>query len=130
MKALALAGLLMFPAAQSVSGPPTIDRIPVELRLIGDDGLTQKLVVALEKDLQASATLRPASEADRNIVFIESDSNVQWDELGGKSVIIYTVHVFPSYGRGVTRTGICYESGISKCVKEIARLARIAAMLP
>lgn len=130
MKVLTLAGLLITLVVPAAFASPRAERIPVKIRLVGDDGLTQKLAAGLRNHLLRSSILRPATSADRDAVSIESDSNVDWDELSGRTVLIYTVYVFRAEKRGAPRTGICYENGVSKCVDAITRLARIEAGRP
>lgn len=102
-------------------------RTPVSVDLVGDDGLTNKLRDSIETALKNNLDLRPAVAGDRNIVSITSGSNVDWYKLGGRTVVIYTVHVFHGGGSGEPNVGICYESGINKCVSDILRLAWIDA---
>jgi hypothetical protein len=101
-------------------------RVPVSVELVGDDGLTQNLHVALEQGLRAHPHLRLADNAGEAMVTIRSETNVEWDRLDGRLVVIYRVFV----GRGeneMERIGICYERRMSKCVNDILRLASIAA---
>jgi len=130
MTTFALAGLLSTSLALLASGPQQADRIPVAIRLVGDDGLTQRLLSGIEDDLRVNPKLRLANADDRNTIAIESDSNVGWDELSGRTVVIYTVYVYRGENRGAPKTGICYESDIPKCAKAITRLARIRAEWP
>lgn len=130
MKLLTLAGLLVAAVSPAVSDSLPADRIPVALRLTGDDGLTQTLRLGLERALQKDPVFHLGTRADRDVISIESDSNVAWDKLSGRTVVIYTVYIFRGGIRGTPHTGICYENGISKCVSAIIRLARIQAEFP
>nr|WP_315587419.1 hypothetical protein [Sphingomonas psychrotolerans] len=125
MRVLLLAAPLAVLFSPGASVSSQVERVPVTIRLVGDDALTQRLRNGLESDLQRNSTLRLASSVDRDVIYIESNSNVDWDELGGRTVVIYTVYVFRGDNRGAPHTGICYERGISKCVDAITRLARI-----
>jgi hypothetical protein len=127
MKAFTLAPLLLSLTSTTAFAAPRPERIPVAIRLVGDDGLTQKLTWALENELQRNALLRLATPTERGFVSIESDSNVNWDKLNGRTVIIYTVYVSGGDKRGPPHTGICYETQISKCVSAITRIALITA---
>lgn len=130
MKVLPLAALLAALAGSSAFASQQLERIPVTIRLVGDDGLTQKLTVGLRNELQRNRVLRPATSGDRDAISIESDSNADWDELSGRTVLIYTVYVFRGESRGAAHAGVCYEKSISKCVNAITRLVRIRAELP
>lgn len=118
---------LFFASATVANASAELLRTPVSVNLVGDDGLTQKLSVGIETALKHDPDLRPAVAGDRNIVSITSDGNVDWDKLDGRTVVIYTVHVFHGSESGEPSVGICYESGIKKCVSDILRLARIDA---
>ncbi len=130
MRFSVLAGFVIAFVGPATSASQPVQRIPVSIRLVGDDGLTQKLKAGLRNDVQRHSALRLATPADRDAISIESDRNVGWDRLSGKTVLIYTVYVFRGEKRGASHTGICFESGISKCVDAITRLARIAADRP
>jgi hypothetical protein len=100
------------------------------LELVGDDGLTQNLSHALKSALSNHPTLRSATVGDQSPVTIESDTNVGWDKLGGRTVAIYTIYVHRQEDRGEPVTGVCFESGMSKCVKDILRVAQTVAKRP
>jgi hypothetical protein len=114
-------------AAAPVSASTAPERVPVDVRLTGDDGLTQNLRVSLERGLGGDSELRLATATDHAELSIESDSNVRWDRLNGNTVIIYTVYLARPQDRGEPETGICWERDIDKCVRDILRWARISA---
>ena len=121
MAALALAS--GYGASASVSEK----RLPVALQLVGDDGLTQKLSYSLKKTLSKHPALRLATASDQRTVTIESDTNVGWDKLAGRTVVIYTVYVHSREERGEPVTGVCFETAMSKCAKDILRITQIKA---
>lgn len=123
----ALLSLLLAAASPSTADSAQTARMPVTLDLVGDDGLTQKLSTAIQKGLEHDPALRLATAVDHDAVSVTSDSNVNWDKLGGRTVVIYTVHVFRGKSPGEPSVGICYESGMAKCATAIIRLARIEA---
>lgn len=94
---------------------------------MGDDGLTQSLSDTLKQALKKNSALRLAVVSDSDVVSVTNDSNLDWDKLDGRTVIIYTVHVFRGQDRGESNVGICYEGEMTKCVNAIIRLARIEA---
>jgi hypothetical protein len=104
-----------------------VERHPVVVELTGDDGLTQKLSDALRKALGTHPRLRVAAATDQRVVTIESDTNVGWDKLDGRAVLIYTIYVHSAEERGEPVTGVCFESAMTKCVKDILRLTAIEA---
>jgi len=115
--------LALFALLLALGGPapsaPMQERIPVRVGLVGDDGLTQKLADALELKLREDARLRPATSVDDKPLSIESDANVDWDELAGRTVLIYTVYVSSRGAQRLRLTGACFEDDVSKCAKDI-----------
>ena len=110
-----------------LQAPTAAARVPVSVNLVGDDGLTQNLHVSLEHGLRKHPNLRLATAEERAALSIQSDTNVRWDELGGRKVVIYTVYVSKGDYRGSPTSGVCFERQMSKCVKDILRLVRISA---
>jgi hypothetical protein len=129
MKLLALTSLLAMSTGATPADPPT-RRVPVDVQLVGDDGLSQNLSWALTQRLRRHPHLRPAESSDASVLTIRSDSNVGWDRLDGRLVVIYTVFVGRGDGGTVSHTGICYERQMSKCVNDILRVVSIKAELP
>jgi hypothetical protein len=130
MKLLALTSLLLATSSGATPADPPTRRVPVNVQLTGDDGLSQNLSWALEERLRTHPHLRLAESSGESVVTIRSDSNVGWDRLAGRIVVIYTVFVGRSGGGAEPVTGICYERQMSKCVNDILRLASIQAELP
>jgi hypothetical protein len=123
MEALALSLLLTAASCWPISADPPARRVPVSVQLAGDDGLTQRLSAALRDGLRMHPRLRPAEGSDEAALTIRSDSNVGWDRLGGRLVVIYTVYVGRSGDGTSPHVGICYERRLSKCVNDILRIA-------
>jgi hypothetical protein len=125
MKWLTLAAMLLVPAAGAPQPEPPKPRVPVLVQLTGDDGLTQKLSDSLEQGLRKHPRLRLASTAGEAVVTIRSESNVGWDKLSGRLVVIYTLYIDKGEPADEPITGICYEIGMAKCVKDILRIASL-----
>ncbi len=130
MSTLTLALLLGAMSAGAAWADAPKRRVPVDVRLVGDDGLTQNLSASLQEGLRSHQRLRLTNSSDEAAVTIRSKSNVGWDKLGGRNVVIYTVYV--SRGGAVAEpvTGVCYERAMSKCVKDILRIAYLEADRP
>jgi hypothetical protein len=94
---------------------------------VGDDGLSQNLRVALQEGLRSHRTLRLADPGGEAVLTIRSESNVGWDRLGGRVVVIYDIFVDRGERESGSRIGICYERQMSKCVNDILRLVSIEA---
>jgi hypothetical protein len=104
------------------------NRAPVALRLVGDDGLSQNLHFQLEAALKKDDRLRLAAEHDQPALVIESDGNVDADELDGRTVAIAIVYVHArGEERGAPVVRACWEHEERKCAREIIRVAKIVA---
>lgn len=130
MNKLALACLLFLPGTGSVYAQSNDNRVPVRVRIAGvdsHDGLTQNFGVSLKEAIGKDAKLRLATESDTAAISLESYRNVGSDKLAGKTVAIYAVYVYEGEDRGEPLVGVCFETGMSKCVKDILRIVRLRA---
>lgn len=116
--------------------------IPVEFWHVGDDGLSQKLIVAVETAFRQSSDFRlvPIGAGRRLVVTIMR--NVQWEPVGEKIKATYTVRFSSLDGNASanpdlqersalakeirTRKGSCWDSDLPKCAAQIVDEARIA----
>lgn len=95
------------------------DPATVYIALTGDDGLTQKLQASLEIYVSKRPNLRLSQRGAAATFIIGSATNVDWDSLNGKTVIIYRVFLIKSDKKIAERTGVCFERKVSKCAKDI-----------
>lgn len=125
--------------AQSKEAPA----IPVEFWHVGDDGLSQRLIVAVESAFKQSSDFRlvPIGAGRRLVVTIMR--NVEWEPVGEKIKATYTVRCSslddntsanPDLQKRSalekeisTRKGSCWDSDLPKCAAQIVNEARIAA---
>ena len=126
---IAVAALLASSAHGTLLAQVKDARSPVTIRLVGDDGLTQKLALSLEEAAAKSSKVRLADPTERSAVFVESDTNVVSDTLGGRSVLIYAVRVRGADGIAAPVTGVCYERAVTKCMVAIMRVVELQANL-
>src|SRR4051812_7887551 len=96
--------------------PPT--RIRVGVELTGDDGLTQKLSNEIAKYIQRVPGLQTVGYGTGDFV-IASGSNVNWDTLDGKKVIIYRVALRKGDEPLTEAVGVCFERRPQDCAKKI-----------
>jgi hypothetical protein len=103
----------------TASSPMTNGRAPVRVSLVGDDGLTNKLRDSLELAIEQRRHLRVASSDENPALAIVSESNVDWEKLAGRVVVIYTVYVSSEEAKHVRLTGACFDNDIDKCANDI-----------
>ena len=103
---------------------PLTNRIPVTLKLVGDDGLSQKLGFEIVAGLRSDDRLRLAIPTDPRSIVIQTDSNVDWDILDGRKVAIVTAYVFSEHEKPFPIVRACWISDMKKCAREIIRVAR------
>ena len=130
MKKVTLMSLLALVISGAAFADPPKQRFPVIVLLVGDDGLTQSLRSFLQEGLRKYPTLRLAGTSGEARLTISSKSNVGWDNLGGRDVLIYTVFVSPALIANEPITGICYQNRLSKCVNDILRIASLRSGKP
>lgn len=110
---------LLFAAASLWFDPPA-QRFPVAVSLVGDDGLTQNLDQELKNAIQRDRDLRAVGPDDAGGLTISSESNVDWDKLNGRVVVIYRVFVTGREAANpVPLTGACWENDLRKCARDI-----------
>jgi len=96
-------------------------RPAVAIILTGDDGLTQGLQRALEKQLLQSNELRLVRAENEAQFVIRTPSNVTPDELGNRQVLVYRALLAERGVVLVDRVGVCYQSDQGKCARDIVR---------
>ena len=119
---IALTSMFVLVVSGVASAAPPSQRVPVNVMLVGDDGLTQGLEASLEAGLRSHPNLRLAADKEPRLT-ISSRTNVGWDNLGGREVVIYTVFIGPGLLADEPITGICYQTAMSKCARDILRIA-------
>lgn len=104
--------------------PPT----PVEFRYVGDDGLSQKLVVAVLAEFRRSPDFRLTARGEDRTLVVTITRNVEWEMIGKRTRATYTVKFSSLDGREIgTKKGFCWESALRRCAAQIVSEAKIAA---
>lgn len=107
----------------------TKERVPVALKLVGDDALSMQLRQQLEKALYDDNRVRLATAADARTVVIQTDGNVDVDVLDGRKVAIIIAYVFDSDGKRYSPVvRACWTNQVSICASQLVRVARIRAL--
>ena len=101
----------------------------IKMLIRGDDGLTQKFSVALEKALISSPDFAwDSDERTVGTLVVRIPNHVAWREKLGRTRIIYRVEFRTKDDRLIFETqGCCWESSVNKCAKEVLQDAKIAA---
>lgn len=102
--------------------------MPVELWRGGDDGLTQKLYVALENAFTSSADFTLTGEGTAGTLVVMIPTHVEWRRRLWRTRIIYTVEFRTKDDQliGLSK-GSCWEGSVKKCAKQVLKDAKIAA---
>lgn len=128
--------------ARNVSAP-----IGVEYWHTGDDGLSQKLAVAVEAAFRQSPDFRlTAIDTGSRRLVVQNMSNVEWEPVGDRTKATCTVRFSslddmasrnPNIQQRVTlareisiRRVSCWDDEISRCAAQILNEAAIAARKP
>lgn len=94
--------------------------IPVEFAWVGDDGLTLRLVEAVEARLGASPTLVLSHGARPGTVTLLIPSNAKWDQVGSEIEAHYTVELtVTTSALPSVHSGSCKESALAVCATQI-----------
>jgi hypothetical protein len=103
--------------------------IPVAVKLVGDDALTQALSSAVKSKVSSSKSLALSQDLTSDTFVISSDTNVNWDILLGKTVIIYHVQLTKAGHLTGDKVGVCFEKQADKCASDIVnQFGRIMAI--
>jgi len=97
--------------------------IPVEVWTGGDDGLTQRLADSVRNEFRQSAhfTLAPASTP--NSLRVTLATHVNWEEVGDRTRVTYTVVFDTAEGRLGERSGICWDDDLRACARMVVEQA-------
>jgi hypothetical protein len=92
----------------------------VELWVSGDDGLTQRLADALDKELKTSSDFSMSSGKKPGTLVITIPTHVQWKDIGKRTQVFYTVE-FSSISDQIigASTGSCWDGEFKKCADQI-----------
>ena len=117
--------------AMILCGTGTAAKAPmrVELWTGGDDGLTQKFSVALEKALISSSDFAwDSDEGTVGTLVVRIPNHVAWRKKRGRTRIIYRVEFSTKDNRRIGQSqGCCWERSVKKCAKEVLLDAKSAA---
>lgn len=103
----------------------SVESTPVELRRVGDDGLTSRFADALEKALTSAPDFSITAGNSPGTFVILIPSNVDWDQSGDRLRVKYAVR-FERIGIGPlgTSRGECWDSRLEDCATQVLRDAR------
>lgn len=114
------------PTAQGKADPPTHVKVPVELWVSGDDGLTQRLADAVRSELTSSGAFALSPAGMRNSLKLTIPHNAGWRQINGRTQVSYDVRLERG-GRGFKgRRGHCWESELVVCAKQVVRTASLS----
>ncbi|MCX6624521.1 MAG: hypothetical protein NTY38_26370 [Acidobacteria bacterium] len=101
---------------------------PVEVWVGGDDGLTQRLGVALESAFDKSHDFTPSHGKRPGTLIVSVPTNVDWKEFGNRTQVRFTIDFKTADDVSIGRSeGRCWEDAIAKCAAQVLRDAKRAA---
>jgi len=108
--------------------PKRPQKAPVEVWSGGDDGLTQRLKAAIEKEFESSVDFQMSEGKKPGTLVVTIPSNVSWRQKGEKTQVLYTIDFASPDGRslGVSK-GHCWDDDLERCSIRIVSDARAAA---
>jgi hypothetical protein len=115
---------LLAGCASPVQLPPTIS---VVIRSSGDDGLSQRLELALERAFSASTRFTLAEGSEKPDLVVTVPENVDWKQRGKRVTAVYRVQF--SAERPLARSsssGNCPEDALDLCARRIVSDASAA----
>ena len=104
----------------------------VELWCGGDDDLTRRVCHALESGFASSpdfVLLADENSHDKHVrLIVTIPTNVDWQERGTRTRVLYTVKFKSNTGRKLgTKSGACWENELNTCASQILKQAKIAS---
>lgn len=121
-----LAGVILFLKSASLLASPK--RIPIEVWSGGDDGLTQRFRVAVERTFESSAEFALSTGKKPGTVVATIPTHVQWVKQGSRTQLQYELQ-FTSIdeSRVGDSKGRCWEDELANCTARVYRDAKRAA---
>lgn len=103
-------------------------RVLVEVWAGGDDGLTQRLKVALEGEFKHSQQFNPSEGKKPHTLIVTIPTNVRWDRDGSRTKVLYSVDFTSTDGEVFGHSkGSCWDDDLAKCSARIVSDARLAS---
>jgi hypothetical protein len=121
IRAVALIAVATF--GMDASAQPTL----IEVWRGGDDGLTQRLAVALESAFRASPNFS-LSSGKKPGTLVVTVPHAGWKEIGPRTRVSYAIKFTSTDNRKLGRsTGWCWEDVLENCSAHIVADSKIAA---
>ena len=104
-----------------------VPRTAVELWTGGDDGLTQRLAVAVREEFRTSdrfslAEVGGTPEALKVII----PTHVAWRDVGNRTRVTYRLELERQGRRWVVKAGNCWETDLAHCAQQLVRTVAAA----
>jgi hypothetical protein len=94
---------------------------PVEIRRVGDDGLTVRFADALEAGIRRSLTFTLAGrDPPGNVLVVQIPSNLGWTRVGDRIRVRFEIEFLGPNLHALGRSnGSCWESQLQVCVDQV-----------
>jgi hypothetical protein len=102
--------------------------VPVELRIVGDDGLTNRFRDTLEASFRSSSDFNLTAEKKSGNLVVTIPRNVDWEKVGTKSKVRFTAEFAKANDQTITvLKGECWDGALDKCATAVVKKARAVA---
>jgi hypothetical protein len=102
--------------------------VPVELRHVGDDVLSERFADAVDMAFGAAADFRVNGSREPGTLVVRIPTNILAKPVGKRIRARYSVEFSSTDGRVLgARTGSCWDDNLAECAAQILKAARSAA---
>ena len=100
----------------------------VEVRVVGDDGLTQHLRDAVESKFRSSFDFVLSSVKKPGTLIVTIPTNVEWTQSGTRTRVLYKIEFSSSDGAAIGKSrGSCWDDNFTACADQIYGRAQKSA---
>jgi hypothetical protein len=128
MKKIILIGVLLLAVTACAANPASSEATPVEVWTGGDDGLTQRLRVALETALDSSPEFARSYGKKPGTLIVLIPTHVGWNDVGDRTQVLYKVEFRTATDHLIAKAkGSCWDNNLAECAAQIVKRAKKAA---
>jgi hypothetical protein len=128
-KAFGLLAFVILLLTPSVSRSQSVGtrRVLVEVWSGGDDGLTQRLKAAVEREFKRSSSFELSEGKRPRTLIVTIPTNVDWRRDGKRTRVSYSVDFTSTDGEKLgSSKGSCWDENLVSCSRQILSAAKLA----
>jgi len=104
---------------------PAKTRIPIEIRSVGDDGLSSRFDAYLRRAFRSSEEFVEAPSVDSSRLIVTIPTNVRWKKVGRRTEVSYAVEFTSADGKLISSSsGSCWDKRLNDCAQQVLKAAR------